>query len=429
MLDSDTGGEGATNVCRTMRRGADTAVRKSLVVGRHIDELEYRSVLGSYPTGVTVITAVGGNGEPAGMAVGSFTSVSMEPPLVAFYPAKTSSSFPKIRGARGFCVNVLAAGKEHVCHGFAARGGNKFRGIGWTPSPVTGAPVLEGAAAWLDCTLEQVADAGDHLHVLARVHDLGADSTSAPLLFHRGAYGTCATATTNGAEVDILEQLRMADNVRSRLERLADECGVQAVAVGTTGTQMVILDSVGRPHAGHAAVRVGDRSPLVAPVGGLFVAWRGQAAADEWIARRRTPVPEPDRRRYVEQLAMLRERGWSLAVADDAHEELQKAIVRRHAAQDPVEHEALVLKHILALSDQYDPPAFGARARSDTQLLSAPIFDAAGTAVMAFSLWGLPQGVCLDTVAPFAEPLTRLAAEATVDIGGRAPLECPRATS
>ncbi len=418
------------NVCRAMRRGAGTAARESRVARRHIDELEYRAVLSSYPTGVAVITAIGRDGEPAGMAVGSFTSVSIEPPLVAFYPAKTSSSFPKIREAKGLCVNVLAADQERVCRRFAATGGNRFRRIDWAPSPVTGAPVLDGAVAWLDCTLEQVADAGDHLHVLARVHDLGARGNSDPLVFHRGAYGTCATnATGNSADVDILEQLRVTDNVRSRLERLADECGVQAVAVGTTRTQMVILASVGRPHAGHAAVRVGDRLPLVAPVGGQFVAWRGQATADEWIARRQTPVSEADRRRYCKQLATLRERGWSLAVEDDAHEELQRSIVRRHAAKDPVEHEALVLEHILALSDQYDPPPLGGRARSNIQLLSAPIFDAAGNTVIAFSLWGLPPGVHLDTAEPFAEPLIRLTAEATADIGGRAPAEHPRVTS
>lgn len=405
-------------------------MRETQLAGRDIDRLEYRDVLGTYPTGVTVITAVDAAGEPVGMAVGSFTSVSIEPPLVAFYPAKTSSSFPKIKCAKGFCINVLAADQEQVCRDFAATGTDKFRRVQWTPSPVTGAPVLNGVAAWLDCTLEQVTDAGDHLHVLARVLDLSARRAPGPLVFHGGGYGTfAAPGAARSTEADILEQLRVTENVRNRLECLADELNVQALAVAATGTQMVIVASAGSPRAGHAAVRLGDRLPLVAPVGGLFVAWRDQAAVDQWIARRPSPVSERDRRSYGDQLTIVRQRGWSLAVGDDAHEELQKAIVRRHAVRDAAENEFLVLKRILALSDQYDPPSCDARADADIQLLSAPIFDAEGNVVITFSLWGLPPGVRPDTVTPFTEPLLRLAAQATSDIGGNAPARPVNATS
>jgi 3-hydroxy-9,10-secoandrosta-1,3,5(10)-triene-9,17-dione monooxygenase reductase component len=173
-----------------------SAGREPRFVGRDIDQREYRDVLGCYPTGVVVITAIGPDGNPAGMAVGSFTSVSIEPPLVCFYPAKASSSFPKIRDAGAFCVNILTADQEYVCRDFAIPGGDKFRRVSWSPSAVTGAPVLDGALAWLDCMIERIADAGDHLAVLARVYDLGARSGSGPLVFHRGTYGGF---TTNSA--------------------------------------------------------------------------------------------------------------------------------------------------------------------------------------------------------------------------------------
>src|ERR1700704_4437262 len=97
-----------------------------------IDARHFRNVLGNYPTGVVVITAIDQAGAPAGMAVGSFTSVSLDPPLVAFLPDKSSTSFPKIRTAASFCVTVLAADQEDVCRAFATRGGDKFAGVKWS---------------------------------------------------------------------------------------------------------------------------------------------------------------------------------------------------------------------------------------------------------------------------------------------------------
>src|SRR5581483_7424445 len=114
---------------------------------RVIDPKQFRAVLGNYPTGVVVITAVEDGGAPCGMAVGSFTSVSLDPPLVAFLPDKSSTSFPKIRTASSFCVNVLAAEQEDICRAFARSGGDKFAGVAWTPT-ASGAPKLDGVSAW-----------------------------------------------------------------------------------------------------------------------------------------------------------------------------------------------------------------------------------------------------------------------------------------
>ncbi|MET0521337.1 MAG: flavin reductase family protein, partial [Jiangellaceae bacterium] len=110
----------------------------------------FRDVLGHFPTGVVVVTAMAPSGGPVGMAVGSFTSVSLDPPLVAFLPDRASSTFPHIRGAASFCINVLAADQEDVCRAFALRGADKFRDVSWSPSP-SGTPVLDGVVAWIDC--------------------------------------------------------------------------------------------------------------------------------------------------------------------------------------------------------------------------------------------------------------------------------------
>ncbi|WP_037568703.1 flavin reductase family protein [Phaeacidiphilus oryzae] len=151
------------------------------------DPLRFRSVLGHFPSGVAAVTARDPEGRPVGMAVSSFTSVSLEPPLVAFLPGRSSTTFPLIAEHGTFCVNVLADGQEEVCRRLSARGGDKFAGLDWRPGP-HGDPVLDGVVAWIGCTIESVHDAGDHHIVLGRVDGLAADTAASPLLFFRSAY-------------------------------------------------------------------------------------------------------------------------------------------------------------------------------------------------------------------------------------------------
>lgn len=158
----------------------------------HSDPARFRSVLGHFATGVAAITALDGAGNPVGMAVSSFTSVSLRPPLVAFLPGKSSTTFPAIAAHGTFCVNVLSAGQEPVCRALAVSGGDKFAGLDWRPGP-HGDPVLDGVTAWIGCTVETVHDAGDHYIVLGRVDELDADPGSSPLLFYRSGYGRLAS--------------------------------------------------------------------------------------------------------------------------------------------------------------------------------------------------------------------------------------------
>jgi 3-hydroxy-9,10-secoandrosta-1,3,5(10)-triene-9,17-dione monooxygenase reductase component len=152
------------------------------------DEAKFRQVLGHYPTGVVVVTAIADDGEPAGLAIGSFTSVSLAPPLVAFFPDKKSSSWPRIETAGSFCVNILGQDQEDISRVFANKGADKFASIGWRPGR-TGAPVINDVIAWIECTIERVDDAGDHWVVLGRVVDLDVGHSGGPLIFFRGGYG------------------------------------------------------------------------------------------------------------------------------------------------------------------------------------------------------------------------------------------------
>jgi 3-hydroxy-9,10-secoandrosta-1,3,5(10)-triene-9,17-dione monooxygenase reductase component len=155
-----------------------------------IDSRRFRTVLGRFATGVVAITAIDPEtGRPNGLAVNAFTSVSLEPPLVSFCVAHTSTTWPRLRGAGRLCVNVLAASQLDVCRRLAAPGGEKLAGLAWEPSP-GGGPVLDGALAWLECSVDAEYVAGDHMIVVARVHQLGRRPDGDPLIFFQGGYGS-----------------------------------------------------------------------------------------------------------------------------------------------------------------------------------------------------------------------------------------------
>jgi 3-hydroxy-9,10-secoandrosta-1,3,5(10)-triene-9,17-dione monooxygenase reductase component len=152
------------------------------------DQARFRQVMGHFCTGVTIVTAMDGD-EPVGLTAQSFTSLSLDPPLVLFCPGVDSSTWPRIRNAGAFCFNILGETQEALCRTFAMKGADKFKGIGWTPSDVTGAPVLDDVIAWVDCTLEADHDGGDHRIVVGRVVDLSIEDEGPPLLFFRGGFG------------------------------------------------------------------------------------------------------------------------------------------------------------------------------------------------------------------------------------------------
>ncbi|MFE0257390.1 flavin reductase family protein [Streptomyces sp. NPDC059010] len=156
-----------------------------------VDQAEFRRVLGNYASGVAVVTAASADdaATPAGFACQSFSSLSLDPPLVAFMVGRTSTTWPRIARAGAFCVNVLSAGQGELCRAFAVSGADKFAGVDYDAAPVSGSPRLAGTLAWIDCTIHAVHTGGDHLIVVGRVDALGAsDGDEAPLLFHKGRF-------------------------------------------------------------------------------------------------------------------------------------------------------------------------------------------------------------------------------------------------
>ena len=123
------------------------------------------------------------------MSANSVTSVSLAPPLILFCPAKSSTSWPKIRESARFCVNVFAAHHGEASQRFSARGVDRFAGVAWHPRP--SGPALDDAVAWIECTIDAVHEAGDHLIVVGDVDELDMrDAEVDPLVFFRGQYGS-----------------------------------------------------------------------------------------------------------------------------------------------------------------------------------------------------------------------------------------------
>lgn len=147
-----------------------------------------RDVLGNFPTSVVAVTTTAADGVPVGMVVGSFTSVSLDPPLVSFLVDRSSSTLPKILEAGRFCANALASDQEWLCRQMAKKGADRFTGVSWEQSAHHN-PIIDGVVAWVDCTIDKTVELGDHFLVVGLIGDLNVASVKRPLLFFRGGYG------------------------------------------------------------------------------------------------------------------------------------------------------------------------------------------------------------------------------------------------
>ncbi|AZC23918.1 flavin reductase family protein [Pseudomonas sessilinigenes] len=161
-----------------------------------IEPLSFREALGHYASGITVITSHI-DGEPIGFTCQSFYSVSMSPPLVSFSVMSNSASYPKIRQAGRFVVNILSGEQVNISNQFARRGTDKWRGVQWQESPL-GNPIIAGSLHWLDCEIHAEHAAGDHLIVIGEVKALNLQEAAAtqPLLYFKGQYCNIATHDT-----------------------------------------------------------------------------------------------------------------------------------------------------------------------------------------------------------------------------------------
>lgn len=314
------------------------------------------------------------------MVVGSFTSVSLDPPLIGFFPDRGSSSWPKVAASGAFCVNILSAEQEKVCRTLASKDPDKFAAIAHRPSPL-GSPVIDGAVAWIDCDLHSIGDAGDHFAVLGQVRHMEIADGGLPLLFYQGGYGRFAPSSLAASDQNgsLAVQLRLVDRARQRMEHLAGELSAVCVASARIGADVVIIASAGQPRAHQPATLVGQRLPFVPPTGAVFAAWLGDAEVGRWIGARASTERAAQ---WREALATVRKRGYSIGLLDDA----QRAFAARlnAMAQGATDAGADLDELIRFLA--YDPPQLDERTGPAVRLISAPVRTADGEVLFALTL-------------------------------------------
>jgi flavin reductase (DIM6/NTAB) family NADH-FMN oxidoreductase RutF len=376
-------------------------------MSKDIDPALFRETLGHYPTGVAVVTAVADEGVPVGMVVGTFSSVSMNPPLIAFYPMSNSRSFAQLRGASAFCINVLASDQEAFCRTFATAGENKFDGVGWRPAPL-GSPILDGAVSWIECTFEDVREAGDHFIVLGRVEDLAVERSTLPLLFFQGGYGRFSPGSFIATpDPELIQAAQLAESMRSDVEQLAREFGVNCSVLAK-----IRWDAVQVLAANQSPIDepfpLGHRQPLIPPFGAVFMANAPETDVDEWL--RRAPDHSEERSDLNRaQLESVQQHGYSLLAAGPEVLQRHQAILSEFELSDRLPRRE---REVLAVTSELADFFF-------TDLVEGERYDLANVVVlvatdegmppMALRITGLPRGATTEQVETWIAALTDVA--------------------
>lgn len=376
-----------------------------------IDPNALREVLGHYPTGVCVITAIASDGLPVAMTVGTFTSVSLDPPLVGFLPAQASKSFARLRTADGFCVNVLGADQEVLCRAFASSLDDKFAGVDWRPAP-SGSPIVTGAVAWVDATFDQIIEVGDHYLVTGLVRALDAPGEELPLLFFERGYGRFTPLQyVPKSPSALIPVMQLVEASRPMIERAAEEAGCELVVTVGVDDQIIHVAAIGGETM-HPSAMVGRRLPLAPPLGSLLVMDASDADREAWFARS-SRVSEPgDREGLEQQLALARSEGWVLSRKSPRHDELDVMLdAIAHDAHTPGQGRELI-RILDELRVSYDRAAPG--GTTTVRMLAVPVRDARGEVVFQLGVHDLD----LPEDAPDLSIVRQVLLRAAADIAG-----------
>lgn len=367
----------------------------SLGASAPIDAARYREVMANYPTGVTVVTSLDQRGEPIGMVVGTFTAVSLDPPLVAFLPAASSTTYASLRMATAYCINVLAYDQLELCRTMSVSRADKFDGVAWTLSE-HGAPILNGAVAHVHCSPRQEVAAGDHYVVLCDVFDLEISRPVTPLLFFQGGYGGfSSTGLAAKGDVGLIAALRLAEIARPEIERLAEAFDCEsAVLVVVNDDEFTTACSIYGGNA-HVMRAVGMRLPLMPPFGEVCVAWNPEREARYLL---RASNDELAVASYRRRLADVRESGYTIAevspeVAGEFDELITALNEYGHGELTPTRDRA-IRSVIAEKSHLFEPFEIRDGDRYDIQVVGVPVHDPDdGGVSLMIRLAQLPHGV------------------------------------
>ena len=376
---------------------------------------DYREVMGHYPTGVTVVTGMSPGGEPIGMVVGTFTAVSLDPPLVAFMPTTTSGTYALMRDSDAYCVNVLAHDQLDLCRLMAAPRPGKFDEVDWTMSD-HGAPVLTGAVAHIHCRAREAIPAGDHYIVLCEVQRMEVARPATPLLFFQGGYGGFSPkGMAAKGDADVIAAVRLAEVVRPEVERAAAtlRCEVSVLVQVNDHELTTAVSAFGG--SAEMQAQLGERVPLIPPLGEAYVAWSSDSHVAAWLARVAPQSPEAIER-YRARLATVRLRGYAVSrlcpESAPRYAELKGAMREYAAGELTPARERAVRSAIAEAAQFFETVHIVPEEDYDIGAIVVPVLAADGTVALCLRAAQLPRDVPGSRVAAWIATLQQAAAAA-----------------
>lgn len=390
-----------------------------------IDSALFRETLGYFPTGVVVITAIDENDQPVGMVVGSFTSVSLDPPLVAYLPGRSSGSYARLRTSKHFCVNVLAADQQELCGTFASRAIDKFEGVDWTMAP-HGSPILPDTIGWIECEVTETVEGGDHDIVVGRVLDLAVGRTTLPLLFFQGAYGRFALPSpVASSDPELIQGAQMAEAVRGPLEELAAEIGADSSVMARVGDEAVFVAVTSRAASEAGSLAVGHRIPLIPPVGTVFFAHAPEEETASWL--RRSKASEEDLARFRGALDSVRTHGYSISLLPEIPTD-RVTLMSDYSGVDVLPAHDRAIKQMIAESASLYEPTLDPDTTHDLHSVIVPVPTDEPRTRLAVRISGLSRGATTDQVNDWVNALQAVAREGADRLRSRAATTTPHQT-
>lgn len=353
-----------------------------------------REVMGHYPTGVVVVTGCDDEGDVLAMVVGTFSSVSLDPPLVSFMPMKTSRTFARMRECSSLCINILGGEQEDAVLTIARRWENKLDGIDWHRSPL-GNPVLDDSVAWIDTRIFDTVEAGDHWIVLCSVEDLSVTNPVSPLIFFQGGYGSfVCTSLMARMDHEILPAIHSAHSARLEVEELASAVGCEVTVYTTVSPDEVaaVLSAAG------PGIEVGGdfgkRAPMVPPVGDSYYFDQPPEQQEVWVNRLRG-VDDEFKDVHRERLRFMAEHGYvfSLLPAEagrSAYDGLRDATTRYAAGRLTPAQERTIRQSMADTIVEYRVCELDDAVTYDLGSLVLPVRDRNGVYSVTLRLAQLP---------------------------------------
>jgi flavin reductase (DIM6/NTAB) family NADH-FMN oxidoreductase RutF len=378
-----------------------------------IDQKLFREVTGHYPTGVAVVTGRDADGELLALVVGTFSSVSLDPPLVSFMPMKTSRTFTRMKDCASLCINIIGGEQEREVLTIAQRWENKFEGIDWFPSP-SGNPVLADSVAWIDTRPYSTVDAGDHWIALREVTDMAVTNPVSPLIFFQGGYGSFVCASLMARmDHEILPAIHAAHGARAGVEELAAQIGCEVSVLTAIGAdEMTVVLSATAPGLNREH-SLAQRVPLVPPIGDTFMFDQPLEVQDRWIATLRD-CDDEQAAVFRRRLEFLRENGYVAAFlpADgtDAYADMRAAAKMFESGRMTPAQERRLRESIRRSRIDYRMRDIDEQGRYDVGSLVFPVRDARGQYTLTLRLAHLPLDVTGATVTQWIDDARSLVA-------------------